>query len=237
MTEQSADKVQAKPRRTIKSFILRQGRLTQGQQRALDNHWSEFGIDYQQTPLDFTTLFGNAHPVILEIGFGNGESLLQMSEANPEQNFIGIEVHRPGVGHLLHLIVARGLQNLRLMNHDAVEILQNQVPEHSLARVQLYFPDPWHKKKHHKRRIVQPAFLDLLASRIKDGGQIHFATDWKAYAEHMMNTLEQHPRFENTQENHLFTPRPEYRPETKFERRGHRLGHGVWDLVFTCRHK
>ncbi len=225
------------PRRTIKSFILRQGRLTHGQQRALEEQWPIFGIDYEARPLDLKALFGNDQPVILEIGFGNGESLLQMAAENPEQNFIGIEVHRPGVGHLLHLIQQQGIQNLRVMNHDAIDILQNQIPEHSLSRVQLYFPDPWHKKKHNKRRIVQPAFLDTLAKLLRTDGKIHFATDWEPYAEQMMATLEQHPLFENSQPAGQFTPKPDYRPETKFERRGQRLGHGVWDLIFTVRHK
>lgn len=220
------------PRRTIKSFILRQGRLTQGQQRALDELWPVFGIDYQDTALDFERVFGNNQPVVLEIGFGNGESLLQMAAENPDQNFVGIEVHRPGVGHLLHLIGEQGLQNLRVMNHDAIDILQNQIADHSLSRVQLFFPDPWHKKKHNKRRIVQTAFLDLLATTLKANGQIHFATDWEPYAVHMMQTLEQHKQFANTQPANQFTPKPAYRPETKFERRGQRLGHGVWDLVF-----
>lgn len=221
-----------KPRRTIKSFILRQGRLTHGQQRALDEQWPVFGIDYEAQPLDLATLFGNDNPVVLEIGFGNGESLLQMAAENPEQNFIGIEVHRPGVGHLLHLIQEQGIQNLRVMNHDAIDILQNQIPEHSLSRIQLYFPDPWHKKKHNKRRIVQPAFLDTLASLLKEDGQIHFATDWEHYAEHMMATLEAHAKFINTHKKQQFSPKPDYRPITKFERRGQRLGHGVWDLIF-----
>ena len=225
------------PRRTIKSFILRQGRLTQGQQRALDEQWPIFGIDYQPININFADIFGNQQPVILEIGFGNGESLLQMAAENPKQNFVGIEVHRPGVGRLLHLIEQQGITNLRVMNHDAIEILENQVADHSLSRVQLYFPDPWHKKKHNKRRIVQSGFLDLLATKLNSNGQIHFATDWEPYAEHMMETLEQHPLFENTQPAGQFTPKPDYRPETKFERRGQRLGHGVWDFVFNVRHK
>lgn len=220
-------------RRTIKSFILRQGRLTHGQQRALDEQWPVFGIDYEDKPLDFKALFANDQPVILEIGFGNGESLLQMAAENPDQNFIGIEVHRPGVGHLLHLIHEQGIQNLRVMNHDAIDILLNQIPEHSLSRVQLYFPDPWHKKKHNKRRIVQASFLDMLAKLLKKDGGIHFATDWEHYAHHMMKTLEDHPDFINNAAENQFSPKPDYRPITKFERRGQRLGHGVWDLLFT----
>lgn len=222
-------------RRTIKSFILRQGRLTQGQQRALDEQWPIFGIDYAEQAIDFVALFGNENPVTLEIGFGNGESLLQMAAENPEQNFVGIEVHRPGVGHLLHLIHEQGIQNLRLMNYDAIDILQNQIADHSLARVQLYFPDPWHKKKHNKRRIVQTAFLDTLAQKLKSDGQIHFATDWKHYARHMMVTLENHPLFINNAKTNEYSPKPNYRPVTKFERRGQRLGHGVWDLLFSIK--
>jgi len=229
--------VSEQPRRTIKSFILRQGRLTHGQQRALDEQWPVFGIDYEEKPMDMAACFGNDNPVVLEIGFGNGESLLKMAAENPEQNFIGIEVHRPGVGHLLHLIQERGITNLRVMNHDAIDILQNQTPEHSLSRIQLYFPDPWHKKKHNKRRIVQPTFLDTLAKLLKQNGQIHFATDWEHYAKHMMTTLEAHELFENSQASNQFSPKPDYRPITKFERRGHRLGHGVWDLIFNVCHK
>lgn len=223
------------PRRTIKSFILRQGRLTQGQQRALDTLWQDFGIDFSATPADFTAIFGNNQPVVLEIGFGNGESLLQMAMENPELNYVGIEVHRPGVGHLLHLIGENQVTNIRVMNHDAIDILQKQVAAHSLDRIQLFFPDPWHKKKHHKRRIVQTAFLDLLASKLKNGGQLHFATDWEHYAKHMLATLEAHPDFSNNAGAGQYSERPDYRPITKFERRGHRLGHGVWDLLFSLK--
>lgn len=224
-------------RRTIKSFILRQGRLTLGQQRALDEQWPVFGIDYSPELLDFNAIFGNEQPVVLEIGFGNGESLVQMASENPEQNFIGIEVHRPGVGHILHLIQQSGVQNLRVMHYDAIDILQNQIPQHSLSRVQLYFPDPWHKTKHTKRRIVQLEFLDMLAKLLRKDGQIHFATDWKDYAKHMMKTLESHPEFINNATGNEYSPKPGYRPVTKFERRGQRLGHGVWDLLFSVQHK
>jgi tRNA (guanine-N7-)-methyltransferase len=221
------------PMRTIKSFILRQGRLTQGQQRALDTLWHQFGLDFSEQHADFPAIFGNANPVVLEIGFGNGESLVQMAIDNPDTNYIGIEVHRPGVGHLLHLIGENNTQNLRVMNHDAIDILQKQIADHSLDRVQLFFPDPWHKKKHQKRRIVQPEFLSLLSQKLKSDGQIHFATDWQHYARHMLRTLEAHPDFSNTAEAGQYSPRPDYRPVTKFERRGHRLGHGVWDLIFS----
>lgn len=220
-------------RRTVKSFILRQGRLTQGQQRALDQQWTVFGIDYKNQLLDFTELFGNQQPVALEIGFGNGDSLAQMARENPQQNFIGIEVHRPGVGRLLHLIQQHEINNLRVMNHDAIDILQNQIPDHSLSRIQLYFPDPWHKRKHNKRRIVQTEFLDRLLQLLKKDGQIHFATDWHDYAKHMMKTLENHPGFSNQAGDHEFSAKPDYRPTTKFERRGQKLGHDVWDLIFS----
>lgn len=223
------------PRRTIKSFILRQGRLTQGQQRALEQQWPTFGIDFDQQAINFESLFNNNNDTVLEIGFGNGESLATMAEQAPDLNFIGIEVHRPGVGHLLHIIDEKQLNNLRVMNHDAIEILEQQIPNDSLARVQLYFPDPWHKKKHNKRRIVQTGFLDLLAKKVKTNGHLHFATDWQPYAEHMLSTLSAHPLFENTDPANSYSEKPSYRPETKFERRGQRLGHGVWDLVFKRR--
>ncbi len=220
-------------RRTIKSFVRREGRLTVGQQRALDELFPRFGIPEGNAPIDFTDLFGNDHPVTLEIGFGNGESLAAMAEAAPELNFLGIEVHRPGVGHLLHLIEQKGLTNVRVANTDAVELLKQRIPEASLGRLLLFFPDPWHKSRHHKRRIVQTAFADLVASRLKPGGLWHLATDWENYAEHMRAVLEPHPAFVNAVGPNACAPeRPAWRPETKFERRGLRLGHGVWDLLY-----
>lgn len=220
--------------RTIKSFVRRQGRLTLGQQRALDELLPRFGIPAGDAPLDLTALFGNDHPVTLEIGFGNGETLAAMAEAAPELNFIGIEVHRPGVGHLLHLIEEKGLTNVRVANEDAVELLKKRIPEASLDRLLLFFPDPWHKSRHHKRRIVQPAFAALVASRLRPGGLWHLATDWENYAEHMREVLEASPDFVNAVGPNLCAPeRPAWRPETKFERRGLRLGHGVWDLLYT----
>ncbi|MEW5838931.1 MAG: tRNA (guanosine(46)-N7)-methyltransferase TrmB [Pseudomonadota bacterium] len=222
--------------RTIKSFVLREGRLTAGQQRALDELMPRFGIAESVSPLDFAELFGNDHAVTLEIGFGNGESLATMAEAAPELNFIGVEVHRPGVGHLLHLIEQKGLTNVRVANADAVELLKKRIPPASLARLLLYFADPWHKSRHHKRRIVQPAFADLVASRLAPGGLWHLATDWENYAEHMRAVLEAHPAFVNAVAPHACTPeRPAWRPETKFERRGQRLGHGVWDMLYLRR--
>lgn len=223
-------------RRTIKSFVRREGRLTVGQQRALDELLPRYGIPTGEGPLDFTALFGNAHPVTLEIGFGNGESLAAMAEAAPELNFIGVEVHRPGVGHLLQLIEKKGLTNVRVANTDAVELLKDRIPEAGLDRLLLFFPDPWPKSRHHKRRIVQPAFAELVASRLRPGGLWHLATDWENYAEHMRAVLEACPAFENVYGPGVFAPhRPAWRPETKFERRGLRLGHGVWDLLYTRR--
>ena len=220
--------------RTIKSFVRREGRTTAGQQRALDELMPRFGIPEGEAPLDFIELFGNDHPVTLEIGFGNGESLAAMAEAAPELNFLGIEVHRPGVGHLLHLIEQKGLTNVRVANTDAVELLKQRIPAASLDRLLLFFPDPWHKSRHHKRRIVQTAFAELVASRLKPGGLWHLATDWENYAEHMREVLEAVPAFQNAIAPNACAPeRPAWRPETKFERRGMRLGHGVWDMLYT----
>jgi tRNA (guanine-N7-)-methyltransferase len=219
--------------RAIKSFVLRQGRVTRAQEEALENLWPVFGITAADTPLDLPSLFGRIAPITLEIGFGNGDSLAQMAAAAPERDFIGIEVHTPGVGHLLKLVGEQGLQNVRVMNSDAVEILQKRIPVGSLNRVQLFFPDPWHKKKHNKRRIVQAPFAALIASRLQTGGVFHMATDWQPYAEQMAEVLGNHPDWRNLAENPPYSPRPESRPLTKFEQRGLRLGHGVWDLCYT----
>lgn len=219
--------------RTIKSFILRQGRLTQGQQYALDHYWAELGIDYSEQPLNKATVFKNSAPLVLEIGFGNGTSLATMAGQHPEENFVGIEVHRPGVGRLLHLAHNQNLKNLRVINHDAIDVLENMITDNSLSRVQLYFPDPWHKKKHHKRRIVQPEFMALLSRKIQAGGKIHFATDWQHYAKHMLRVLESCSDFKNDAGAGNYSPRPAYRPVTKFETRGLKLGHGTWDLIYT----
>ena len=218
--------------RTIRSFVKREGRLTAGQQKALDTQWPAFGIDYSDQLLNLDQVFGRQAPRILEIGFGNGDSLWQMALANPDKDYLGIEVHRPGVGHLLHLIESSDISNLRISNHDAVEVLKTQIPDTSLDRLQLFFPDPWHKKKHHKRRIVQTDFVTLVANKLKPGGLFHLATDWQHYAEHMLRVLEQCELFENLSEDNSFVERPQQRPLTKFEQRGQRLGHGVWDLVF-----
>ena len=217
--------------RRIRSFVRREGRLTPGQQRALEELWPRFGLspDDHFIPSD---VFGRTAPLTLEIGFGNGTSLAAMAGQEPGNDFLGIEVHRPGVGHLLKQIETEGLENVRLYCHDAVDILNNCIDDHSLDRVLLFFPDPWHKKKHHKRRIVQPAFTSLLARKLKHGGILHMATDWLAYAEHMLDVMESATAFTNTSGHRNYSQRPAYRPTTKFEQRGRRLGHGVWDLVY-----
>ena len=220
--------------RPIRSYVLRTGRLTAGQQKAFADFWPVYGIEYRPNEvLDWQYLFGNDHPVFMEIGFGNGESLAAMAQANPDRNYIGIEVHTPGVGHLLLKLQDSYITNVRIIQHDAVEVLRSMVRGASLAGVQLFFPDPWHKKRHHKRRIVQPAFVELLADKLAPGGLFHAATDWENYALHMMEMLSAYPEwFENSAGTGAFLPRPENRPLTKFEQRGHRLGHQVWDLIF-----
>ncbi len=219
--------------RPIKSFVLRQGRKTKAQQYALDHYWPVFGIDESDQPLDFAGLFGNDQPVTLEIGFGNGDSLATMARAAPERNFIGIEVHSPGVGHLLHLVNEYQLSNVRVINYDASEVLNKRIVKDSLDCVQLFFPDPWHKRRHNKRRIVQPEFAALIASLLKKGGVLHMATDWEDYAIHMAEVMEAGTDFANCHAGDSpYSPRPEFRPLTKFENRGLKLGHGVWDLLY-----
>lgn len=227
--------------RPIRSFVLREGRLTRGQQRAFEALWPEFGLELPEESepgLESSSnpcfnpgdAFANTQPLHLEIGFGNGESLAAMAERHPERNYLGIEVHRPGVGHLLIRIEELGLENVRVLRDDAVLVLR-RLPAESLDGVYLFFPDPWHKKRHHKRRIVQPGLLDHLHRVLKPGGRFHAATDWQDYAEHMMSVISADPRFSNLAGPGRFTPRPQDRPLTKFEQRGHRLGHGVWDLI------
>lgn len=218
--------------RRIKSFVLRQGRLTKAQQHALDNYWHDYGVDYAETSIDFSQLFGNDNEVIIEIGFGNGESLLEQAKAQPEYNFLGIEVHGPGIGHLIHHAQAEGLRNIRVMRHDAVEVLNNQVADNSVWQFQLFFPDPWHKKRHHKRRIIRPEFIQLIHQKLKPGGSFHMATDWQDYAEQMLEQMDEAEGFSNTAGPGHYSPSKGFRCETKFERRGLRLGHGVWDLIY-----
>ena len=218
--------------RRIRSFVRREGRLTPGQQRALQELWPQFGIEHDEILLDLDAIFDRVAPHVLEIGFGNGASLLKMAQDNPDTDYLGIEVHRPGVGNLLLAIEREAVKNIRVMSEDAVDILKQQIPDASLDMVQLFFPDPWHKKKHHKRRIVQPDFAKLLYKKLKPGGLFHMATDWQDYAEHMLEVMTAAEGFSNTSATNDYVERPDSRPLTKFEQRGHRLGHGVWDLIF-----
>ena len=218
----------------IKSFVRRKGRVTPGQHFALENHWERYCLD-PQTDVNFAEVFGNDAPLIVEIGFGNGDSLAKMAAANPDKNYLGIEVHRPGVGHLLMLIEQMALKNVRIYCHDAIEILEQRVPDEGLTGLHLFFPDPWHKKKHHKRRIVRDSFMELLAKKLSPNGYFHAATDWENYAEWMLDVLNRAPQFENLSPTQTYCERPDYRPLTKFEHRGIRLGHGVWDVIFKKR--
>lgn len=218
--------------RRIRSFVRREGRLTKGQQRALAELFPRYGITLQQGIIDFDALFGRRGARILEIGFGNGASLAEMATEHPENDYLGIEVHRPGVGNLLLQIEKQSLNNIRVSNDDAIEVLEQQIPDESLDAVYLFFPDPWHKKKHHKRRIVQPDFVQLVRRKLKESGIFHMATDWEDYAEHMLEVMNTAEGFQNKAGSENYIARPEYRPLTKFEQRGHRLGHGVWDLIF-----
>lgn len=216
----------------MRSFVLRGGRLTEGQKRALNELWPRFGIEQGDTVLDLQTLFGNQAPVIMEIGFGNGDATWQMASAHPEQNYLGVEVHRPGVGHLLLKIEEQNLGNIRIACADAVEFLQRRIAEASLDGVRIYFPDPWPKKRHHKRRIIQAAFVRLLASRMRTGAVLHLATDWAPYADFMLEEIAAVEGFVNLSDQGDFCHMPEWRPQTKYEKRGERLGHHVRDLLF-----
>ena len=210
--------------RPVRSFVRRAGRITTGQKRALKTLWPRFGLDYTGDPLELAAVFGRDAPCILEIGFGNGELLVDMATAHPEDNYLGIEVHEPGVGRCLLLARDAGLKNLRVFKHDANEVLANCIPPRSLTTVNLFFPDPWQKKRHHKRRLVQPAFAALIAERLIPGGEFHVATDWRPYAEHIQQVMSQCPGMVPV------PPRP--RPITRFERRGRRLGHQIRDQIY-----
>ncbi|WP_325891648.1 tRNA (guanosine(46)-N7)-methyltransferase TrmB [Grimontia sp. NTOU-MAR1] len=218
--------------RKIRSFVRREGRLTKGQEQAMNDCWPTMGIDFEEKQLNWAEVFGNDNPVVLEIGFGMGASLVEMAKNAPAKNFIGIEVHSPGVGACLMAARDAGITNLRVMCHDAVEVFEHMLPVASLETVQLFFPDPWHKARHHKRRIVQPAFVQMLRDKLKIGGIFHMATDWENYAEHMVEVMDVAPGYKNTAVDGFYIPRPEERPLTKFEARGHRLGHGVWDMKY-----
>lgn len=218
--------------RRIRSFVKREGRLTAGQERALNELFPLYGLSLQESVLDLESVFKRQAPRVLEIGFGNGSSLAEMAKNNPQQDYIGVEVHTPGVGNLLLQIEKLGLSNLRVICEDAVDVLKKMIADESLDCVQLFFADPWHKKRHHKRRIVQNEFVQLLRQKLKLGGTFHMATDWENYAEHMMQVMNESEGFENIAAKNQFLSRPEFRPLTKFEQRGQRLGHGVWDLIF-----
>ena len=216
----------------MRSFVLRGGRLTVGQKRALDTWWPEYGIEEGEDRLDLPALFGSTGPVIVEIGFGNGEATWQMAKSQPQENFLGIEVHRPGVGRLLLKMEEHGLSNIRIACADAVEFLRQRIPPDSLGGLRIYFPDPWPKKRHHKRRLIQPEFVRLLTSRLAPGAILHLATDWVPYAEHMLEVVSMEPGLTNLSPTGSYCVKPDWRPETKYEKRGEGLGHEVRDLLF-----
>ncbi|SHI10079.1 tRNA (guanosine(46)-N7)-methyltransferase TrmB [Ferrimonas marina] len=218
--------------RKIRSYVKREGRMTKGQARAMEEYFPTMGLKHEDGAVDLDQAFGRSAPVVLEIGFGMGKSLVEMAAAEPDKNFVGIEVHGPGVGACLLYAEELGVTNLRVFEHDAVEVLADCIADQSLDRVQLYFPDPWHKKRHHKRRIVKEEFVAEIRNKLKLGGLFHMATDWEHYAEHMVAEMNEAPGFVNTASEGDFVPRPDFRPLTKFEARGHRLGHGVWDLIY-----
>jgi tRNA (guanine-N7-)-methyltransferase len=219
--------------RRIRSFVTRAGRVSKGQLRALETLAPQFRLPYTGTRLDWDMAYGRSAPRILEIGFGMGATTAEIAALRPADNFLGVEVHEPGVGALLKLIGEQQLGNIRMIQHDAVEVVEHMLAPDSLDGIHVFFPDPWHKARHHKRRLIQPPFVALLASRLRPGGYLHCATDWEHYAEQMLAVLGAEPTLENTADG--YAPRPDYRPVTKFERRGLRLGHGVWDLLFKRR--
>ncbi|MFM2346026.1 MAG: tRNA ((46)-N7)-methyltransferase TrmB [Pseudomonadota bacterium] len=219
------------PRRAVRSFVVRAGRMGTGQIRALEELGPRFCLPYRAEPLDAAAIWGRSAPLVLEIGFGMGGATAEIAAARPDTHFLGVEVHTPGVGALLKLIDERALGNLRIVQHDAVEVLEHMIAPGQLAGVHIFFPDPWHKKKHNKRRLIQPEFVSRLVTRLAPGGYLHCATDWQPYAEQMLEVLSAEPQLVNTAEG--YAPKPDYRPLTKFENRGLKLGHGVWDLVFT----
>lgn len=216
--------------RPVRSFVLRQGRMSPAQTRAFEQLLPRLGVPFQPSPLNFAAIFGRVAPTILEIGFGMGETTAAIAQADPQHDFLGIEVHAPGVGALLKRIDETGLTNVRVVRHDAVEVVAQMIPHASLAGVHVYFPDPWPKKRHHKRRLLQTSFVTALAQRLAPGGYLHAATDWEEYAHEILATFAAEPLLTNTAKS--FAPRPDWRPQTKFETRGMKLGHSVWDVVF-----
>ncbi len=219
-------------KKSIRSFVVRGGRITEGQRKAFEKLWPIYGLSLHKGVLKANSIFGREAPLVLEIGFGMGDSLLSMTIAEPDKDFIGIDVHPPGVGRLINNANREGVKNLRVYMADATDVLEDCIPNDSLARLQLYFPDPWHKKKHHKRRIVQPELVRIIRTKLAVGGVFHMATDWQNYAEQMLEVMDSSAGFENTANTGDYVPRPDFRPVTKFERRGERLGHGVWDLIY-----
>jgi tRNA (guanine-N7-)-methyltransferase len=231
MTTPLAEESSSNLHRRIRSFVLRQGRLTKGQERALESAWPQFGLEYQARPLVLNEVFGRqTSKKILEIGFGMGDATAKIAQTLPECDFLAVEVHTPGVGSLLKLMQEGDIHNIRIIQHDAVEVLQHMLPDQSLDGVHIFFPDPWHKKRHHKRRLIQAGFIKLLCSKLKVGAYIHVATDWQEYAEWVLDVLKAEPQLQNVAPD--YAEKPSYRPLTKFENRGIKLGHGVWDLVF-----
>ena len=219
----------------IKSFVIRAGRMTGSQQKGWNEVFPTHGFSLTESQFDWEHSYAVNGPRVVEIGFGMGDSLLAMAEQNPTYRYLGLEVHKPGVGKLFAEVEKRGLENIKVFAEDAVRVLEVSIPPQTVDLIQIFFPDPWHKKRHHKRRLIQPDFVDLLLTRLAPVGRIHLATDWQPYAEHMMAVLENNQNVRNVAGAQQFIPRPELRPETKFERRGHRLGHGVWDLLFQKR--
>jgi tRNA (guanine-N7-)-methyltransferase len=222
------------PRR-IRSFVLRAGRTTAAQERALEQLWPTFGLDLQQVPLDLTRVFGREAPRCLEVGFGVGEVIGSLAEANPNIDYLGVEVHRAGVGRLLLRAEQSCLRNLRVICRDAVDVLRDCVPDASFDEILVFFPDPWHKKRHHKRRLIEASFTGLLAAKLRQGGILRLATDWEDYAQQMLMVCNAEPMLQSLSSDATYVPRPDFRPPTRFERRGERLGHGVWDLAYSRR--
>ncbi|MDQ3259964.1 MAG: tRNA (guanosine(46)-N7)-methyltransferase TrmB [Pseudomonadota bacterium] len=218
------------PRRSLRSFVLRQGRASAAQQRAYEELLPTFGVAYQQIALDLDAVFGRTGEKHLEIGFGMGETTARIAAAHPDHDYLAIEVHTPGVGALLKTIAEQAIRNIRVVQHDAVEVLNNMIEPETFNGAHIFFPDPWPKKRHHKRRLIQAPFVGLLVNKLKSGGYLHVATDWEQYAEQIVSVLSMEPALQNTAAN--YAPRPNYRPLTKFEARGLRLGHGIWDIVF-----
>ena len=236
MTEQNTNnptpEVPEEHRRSIISFVLRQGHMTAAQQKAIDDNWVSVGVDFQNHAIDLNQTFGRNQPKVLEIGFGMGVATAEIAQRLPDYDFLAIDVHGPGVGNLCKLIAEQNISNIRVMRHDAVEVVEQMLSDGSLHGIHIFFPDPWHKKRHNKRRLIQQPFIEKLLPKLAQGGYIHLATDWEEYAVQMLEVLQSFPdKLQNTATD--YAPTPDYRPETKFEARGKRLGHGVWDLVFT----